>query len=320
MDNGKSDKKPKLGISACLTGEPVRFNGGHKRDQWLMSQVGPIVEWTPVCPELQMGLGAPRESMRLVRSTDGIRLIGNKTQQDYTELAQTAAATILKRLPADLDGFILKNGSPSCGVERVKVYDKNGSPFPVGQGFFAQALQVAYPNLPIIEEGRLHNQHFREHYFTQVFTNYRLKQVPPVARELQKFHRQHKYLLLAHHETLMRQLGRIAADCGTTSDQSIEQSLQQYRELFAQALKKAPTLNSRTNALQHMYGHVKKKLSDKKRNHLTQLIDRFRTGEIPYFTVLTLLWHEFDHFEVDYCIEQELFQPHPQELRLMNVI
>ncbi len=205
----------RIGVSSCLLGQKVRFDGGHKRDAFLVDTFGEFVEWVPVCPELEVGMGLPREAIRLVRSDSGIRLVGVRSATDHTEsMTRYSARRVEKLARENLDGYILKKDSPSCGMERVKVYDPNGSPARTGRGLFAEALLARFPLLPVEEEGRLSDPRLRDNFIERVFAYRRLRDLF-VGRwttgALVKFHTAHKLTLLAHSPAAYKTLGQLVA-------------------------------------------------------------------------------------------------------------
>src|SRR6476646_5012392 len=208
-------ERVRLGISACLLGEPVRFDGGHKRDPFLVESLGPFVDWVPVCREVESGLDAPRESMRLVQADGRIRLLTNKTARDHTTRMQGYARRRVEEL-ADGDhcGFVLKKDSPTCGLERVKVYGGAGMPAKSGRGLFADALVTRFPLLPVEEEGRLNDPRLRENFIERVFAYRRLAKLFASRwsmGDVVRFHTIHKLTLMAHRPESYQRLGRLVA-------------------------------------------------------------------------------------------------------------
>ena len=209
------DTKPKLGISACLLGQKVRFDGGHKREQFLTDLFGRFVEWIPICPEVEVGMGVPRESVRLVGTPSNPKMIAEKSGRDWTAaMSQFAAKRLRDMAEISLSGYVLKKNSPSCGMERVRVYSSKGMPERQGRGLFAAALMKQWPLLPVEEEGRLNDLKLRENFIERVFAYHRWQQASAERKSLGalvRFHTRHKYLLLAHSQRHYRQLGRLVA-------------------------------------------------------------------------------------------------------------
>ncbi|MEM7235775.1 MAG: DUF523 and DUF1722 domain-containing protein, partial [Planctomycetota bacterium] len=241
----------RIGISACLLGDKVRFDGGHKRDGFLTSTVSEFVDFVPVCPEVDIGLGTPREAIRLLRAADGPRLVGVKSGNDHTDAMRKYAkskARELKKLA--LCGFIVKRDSPSCGLERVRIYDKNGSPSKDGQGLFTRDLVTSNPYLPVEEEGRLNDPRLRENFFERVFAYRRLRTLFGqrwTLGSLVEFHTREKMFLLAHDPKTYRELGRLVAEAKQLERTALRDS---YEELFMLALSKKASTAKNTNVLQ----------------------------------------------------------------------
>jgi uncharacterized protein YbgA (DUF1722 family)/uncharacterized protein YbbK (DUF523 family) len=314
-----ADRPLRLGISACLLGEPVRYDGGHKRDFFLVEALGRFVEWVPVCPELESGLGVPRESMRLTRVDDGIRLVTVKTGQDQTATLDRYTVRKLEELAdRDLCGFVLKKGSPSCGLERVRVYSPAGMPLKSGRGVFAAALVERFPNLPVEEEGRLTDPRLRENFIECIFA-YRALTDLFAARwtigQLVQFHTAHKLTLLAHVPTAYQRLGRLVAG---SKDVPRSELQERYSAAFMSALRTVATPRRHTNVLQHMLGYFKHSLDPSDRAELLRLIESYAAGQVPLIVPLTMFDHHIRRCEVSYLAGQVYLHPHPSELMLRN--
>lgn len=307
--------KPILGISSCVLGKEVRYNGAHKRDDWVVKDLGKWVQWHSVCPEMEMGLGVPRESMRLKRLQPKgmIRLVGNQTQKDFTSLAVKTAKEMVSKLPSTLNGYILKNRSPSCGFEKVKVYDHNNSPHSIGVGFFAKELVKRFPQLPIIEEGRLKNPHFREHFVTRVFAHSLIHCLPSKVSQIQKFHESYKFVIQAHHEVSLRKLGKIAAN---SSKENPSEVLKKYQKEFLYALEQPTTSKKRANVIQHIYGFIKDRVNPREKKSILEQIEQYRKGKLPYVALVTLVRHAIQSHGAPYIENQRFFFPYPEELNL----
>jgi len=315
-------KPVKIGISACLLGEEVRFDGGHKRDRFLTDMLGPHVEWVPVCPEVEMGLGTPRESMRLVAAEGrGLRMITTRTGIDHTDGMNRWARRRLGELARDqpdLCGYVLKKDSPSCGMERVKVYGHAGAPTRDGRGLFAAALLRRFPSLPVEEEGRLGDARLRENFIERVFAYRRIKDLFGARwslGDLVRFHTAHKMSLLAHSTVKYNQLGQLVAGARAIPRPSLRQ---QYEDLFMATLALIATPKRHANVLTHMLGHLKKLLDAESRQELLQTIEDYRLGVVPLIVPLTLLRHHVRAHRVAYLAEQVYLDPHPRELMLRN--
>jgi uncharacterized protein YbgA (DUF1722 family)/uncharacterized protein YbbK (DUF523 family) len=309
----------RLGISACLLGQPVRFDGGHKRDPFLTTGLGPFVEWVPVCPEDESGLGTPREAMRLVRGDAGLRLLTVRSRRDVTEKLTAYSAVRVRELATlGLDGFVLKKDSPSCGLTRTKVYSENGVPVRAGRGLFAEALCKALPTLPMEEEGRLCDPAIREHFIERVFAHHRLRQLirrGPSIGDLVQFHTRHKLLLLAHAPARYAELGRLVARAGS---RSVERLTVEYAQPFMAALATAVTRGRHVNVLQHVIGYFRGLLSSAARHDLAATIAAYQRGVVPLVVPMRLVTHYATLHDVRYLREQVYFDPYPDDLMLRN--
>lgn len=309
----------RIGISACLLGQPVRFDGGHKRDPFLTDVLGPFVEWVPVCPEEEAGFGTPRETMRLVNREGQLRLVTTRTDVDLTTRMTRFAKSRAKALAAaNLDGFVLKKDSPSCGMERVKVYDQHMAPARSGRGLFAEALLAACPHLPVEEEGRLSDPRLRENFIERVFAYARLKalfETRWTVGTLVAFHTAHKLTLMAHSVTAYRELGRLVAGAKAMPRAELQAA---YTAGFMAALTTLATTRKHTNALQHMAGYFKDTLDAASKAELHQAITDYRLGLLPLIVPITLIRHHVRTHGVAYLDGQTYLAPHPKELMLRN--
>ena len=308
----------RIGVSACLLGEEVRFDGGHKRDTFLTKVLGPHVEFVPVCPEVEIGLGTPRETLRLVRHGHSVRMVTTRTGIDHTEGMKTWSAKRLAELEGEnLSGYVLKKDSPSCGMERVKTYG-DGMPARDGRGIFADALLRHMPLLPVEEEGRLTDPTLRENFIERVFAYRRLVTLfrsrwSPGA--LVRFHTAHKMSLLSHSTTAYTELGQLVARAGVMARGELRGN---YAALFMKTLGIPATRARHTNVLHHMAGHLKKLVDGDSRAELAGCIDEYRTGLVPLIVPLTLIRHHVRRHRVTYLEGQVYLEPHPRELMLRN--
>ncbi len=310
----------RIGISSCLLGDEVRFDGGHKRDPFLTGTLAPYVEWVRVCPEVEVGMGVPREPVRLVNAGGDTRMIATRTSIDHTDSMRAYAARRTRELESEsLRGYVLKTDSPSCGMERVKVYDgQGGSPLRTGVGLYAAALKARFPALPIEEEGRLQDPVLRENFIERVFAYDRLRALFDgrwTLESLIAFHTAHKMTLLAHSTTAYRELGRLVASGRTLPRAELRR---RYEQLFMQTLARPGTTARHTNVLMHMAGHLKKVLDDGSRRELAESIDEYRRALVPLIVPLTLLRHHVRAHGVAYLAGQTYLDPHPRELMLRN--
>ena len=315
----QEDRPIRVGISACLLGEEVRYDGGHKRDSFLADTFGRFVEWVPVCPEVEAGFGTPREAMRLVQPGDGIRLLTVKSGVDVTGPLDRAVAQRLRTLPAqDLSGYILKKNSPSCGLMRVKVYEPSGVSSTPGRGLFAAALTSRFPHLPVEEEGRLSDPRLRENFIERVFAYSRLRGVFVkgwTVASLMRFHAAHKLILMAQSPRATTALGRLAAEARTLGRAETER---RYSDGFMEALALMATPRRHTNVLQHIAGYFKRLLDADSRQELATTIEDYRLGLVPLIVPITLIRHHVRAHRVSYLVDQLYLAPHPKELMLRN--
>jgi len=313
--------KLRLGVSACLLGNEVRYDGGHKRQPFLTDLLAPFVEWVPVCPEVEAGFGTPREAMRLVRDHrdhDDVRLLTVRTKRDVTwQLQQAVSARVRQLASLDLDGYVLKKDSPSCGLFRVKVYGESGMGERTGRGFFAADLADAQPLLPLEEEGRLGDPKLREAFIERVFAYRRLRELgaaPRRAGDLMRFHARHKLLVLAHAPAAYARLGRLVAGAKGRVARAL---FDRYATGFMEALAVPATRGRHVNVLQHMAGYFDAADAGSRRELAATIADYGR-GLVPLVVPLTLIAHHARRYEVSYLLEQVYLQPHPKELMLRN--
>lgn len=313
------EEKIRLGVSACLLGEKVRFDGGHKLDHFLTGTLGRFVEYVPVCPEVEMGLPTPRETLRLVGEADAQRLVFSKSGEDVTERMQAWAKTRVAELEKeDLCGFVFKAKSPSSGMERVKLYDRNGVPNKQGVGLFARAFMEHFPLLPVEEDGRLHDPRLRENFIETIFVLKRWREALALGvkrRVLVDFHTRHKLLLLSHSPEIYRQLGKLVAAGAGGEEQVLFES---YLALLIKGLRLQATVAKHVNVLQHVLGYFKKQLSSDEKQETLQVIEDYRTLRIPLIVPITLLNHFVRKYDQPYLQQQVYLNPHPLELQLRN--
>ena len=312
-------EKIRLGISACLLGAEVRYDGGHKRDAFLAETLGPFVEWVPVCPEVEIGLGVPRDTLRLVGDAAAPRLVVQKTGEDLSARMRRYARGRTEELAAlGLHGYVLKRASPSCGLFRVRVHGDRGTTVGAGRGLFAAALAERLPLLPVEEEGRLGDPGLRESFIERVFAAARwqaLRRRRPGPRDLVAFHAAHKYAVLAHSPRHYAALGRLVASAGRVLTDA---ALDAYGALLMEALAVRATRPRHVNALQHMAGFFKRQLGPDERAELGEVIEEYRGGLVPLVVPITLIRHHVRRFGVSYLGDQVYLRPHPKELMLRN--
>lgn len=309
----------KIGISSCLLGNHVRYDGGHKLDRFLTDTLGAFVEYVPVCPEAECGLGIPREAMRLEGDIEDPRLMTVKTKKDITKkMKQWSKGRVKELEKEDLCGFIFKSRSPSSGMERVKVYNEKGMPVQKGTGLFAKEFMNRFPLIPAEDEGRLHDPGLRENFIERIFALKRWRDITRgknTAGKLVKFHTENKLLLFSHSEKHYREMGRAVAGAG---ENNIEEVFAAYERTMLDALKLRATPGKQTNVLMHMMGYFKKRLSPDEKQELLEKIGEYRDGFIPLIVPVTLITHYVRKYDEPYLKSQTYLNPHPVELRLRN--
>lgn len=310
----------RLGISSCLLGEEVRWDAGHKKDAFLTGTLGPFVEWVPVCPELEMGLGVPREPIRLQGDPASPRLVGSRSGEDHTDAMQRFAQRRARDLASlDLCGYVLKKSSPSCGMERVKVYDRPDAPGTrKGVGAFARVLMETMPHLPVEEEGRLEDAGLRENFITRVFAFRRWRDLLEGEWSLGRlvaFHSDQKLLLMAHSPAHYTSMGRLVAGAKGKKPTALKR---EYEEAYMEALRHAATPRKNTNVLFHAMGYFKKRLTPDEKQEMIEAIESYHRRLVPLIVPLTLLRHYVRRYEEPWLVRQVWLNPHPAELMLRN--
>jgi uncharacterized protein YbgA (DUF1722 family)/uncharacterized protein YbbK (DUF523 family) len=310
----------KVLVSACLLGEKVRFDGGHKRDLFLNETLGPFVEWVRVCPEVDCGLPVPREAMRLVGDPKHPRLVTNRTGIDHTARMEGWAKERLEELSGfDLCGYICKKDSPSSGMERVKVYGcGDGIPARTGAGIFTRMFMERFPRIPVEEEGRLTDPVLREMFVERVFCLRRFRDLlaRPLARgALVDFHTDHKLLLLSHDRRHYEEMGRLVAGAKNLPVGTLYRT---YEEIFMAALAHKATPKKCADVLSHMMGYFRKMLSTTEKQEMIEVIDQYRLRLVPLVVPVTLIRHYVRKYDVAYLARQVFLHPHPVELMLRN--
>ncbi|MGV9773897.1 YbgA family protein [Streptosporangium sp. NPDC003464] len=308
--------RPRVAVSSCLVGELVRFNGGHSRDRFLSGELDPYVDWVRICPEVEIGLGAPRESLRLERSPRGPRLVTRKTGVDLTDRMASLAAGRAGAL--DVDGYVFKSRSPSCGVHGVPLYAGDTAVDRKGRGVFAARILDAHPLLPVEDEGRLNDALLRETFVERIFAQARLRALLEDdwrARDLVAFHSRHKMQLLAHDPAVYREAGRVVARAGLRPREELAAD---YARAFGTAFARKASIGRHVNVLQHCMGMVSDALDRTRRADLAEVIASYQAGQVALSVPATLIRHHARGAAAAYLRDQTYFSPYPQELRLRN--
>jgi uncharacterized protein YbgA (DUF1722 family)/uncharacterized protein YbbK (DUF523 family) len=312
-------EKIKLGISTCLLGENVRYDGGHKLDRFLTETLGQYVEYVPVCPEVECGLTIPRESMHLQGDPEAPRLITSRTKQDMTErMVSWTKRRVVELEKENLCGFIFKSDSPSSGMERVRVYNEKGMPVKKGIGMFARIFMEHFPLLPTEDEGRLQDPKLRENFIERIFTLKRWREVlrrKESRGNLVDFHTQYKLLILSHSPKHYQIMGKLVAK---TKEIPLKDLYQQYQDILMEALKTKTTPKKNANVLMHMMGYFREELSSDEKKELLEVIENYRQEVIPLIVPITLVNHYVRKYDQPYLKQQIYLNPHPLELQLRN--
>ncbi len=312
-------EKITIGISSCLLGNSVRYDGGHKWDRYITDTLGVYFDWVPVCPEVEYGLPIPRESLRLVGDPASPRIVTTRTGVDHTDGMLRWAHDKLRELErGDLCGFIFKSRSPSSGIGGIKVYSASGMPSHKGTGIFGGAFMRHFPLVPVIDDGRLHDPQLRENFIERVFVYRRWKEflaTDPSVRDLIAFHTEHKLLILSHSPRHLSTLGKLVA---AAKHQDRKELLTQYIELLMEGLHFIATVKKNTNVLLHIAGYFKKSLPADDRQELLGIIDQYHRKYVPLIVPIVVVNHYVRKFDEPYLQKQYYLHPHPLELMLRN--
>jgi uncharacterized protein YbgA (DUF1722 family)/uncharacterized protein YbbK (DUF523 family) len=309
----------KIGISSCLLGNKVRYDGGHSHDRYLTQTLGLFTEYVPVCPEVECGMPIPREAVRLVGPTENPRLVTQKTAVDKTDQMKTWIKGRLEELAKeDLCGFIFKSKSPSSGLYRVRVYGDDCNVRKNGTGLFAKAFTKAFPRIPVEEAGRLNDPKLRENFIENIFSLQRWRQLfdhPLTLGGLLEFHTQNKLLILSHNQDIYRKMGKLVAQ-GKSDEFPL--LINNYEDLLLNVLRLPTTVKKNINVLQHIMGYFKKNLSHDEKQELLSVFDQYRSGYVPIIVPITLINHYVRKYDQPWLKTQTYLNPHPFELKLRN--
>lgn len=312
-------EKIRIGVSACLLGQNVRYDGGHQRDRYITDTLDRWFEWVPVCPEVEYGLPIPREAMRLIGDPETPRLVTIRTRIDHTDGMLSWADKRLEALAAeDLCGFIFKSRSPSSGMAAVKVYPETGMAVKKGVGIFAGAFMRRFPLLPVEEDGRLNDPALRENFIERIFVYRRWRELERRnggMKELVAFHAEHKLLILSHSPKHLTILGRLVANPDQMKPAALRE---EYFQNLMEGLRLTATVRKQTNVLEHMAGYFKKKLTPDEKKELGEVIGNYHQGLLPLIVPVTLIAHYVRLYGEPYLQKQIYLHPHPIELMLRN--
>lgn len=313
-------EKIPVGISSCLLGEEVRFDGGHKQDSYILGTLANYFTFQPVCPEVAIGLPIPRPPIRLVQYEEGIHVVGVKDPSvDVTDRLHDYGRKMASEMNG-ISGFIFKRASPSCGMERVKVYAPDGRSIDKAAGAFAEEIKKGQPLLPTEEEGRLGDPGLRENFIMRVFVYHRWQQLIAggiTPQKLIDFHSDHKYLVMAHNQSAYKRMGKMLANAG--KEHLRELAAEYVTELMSALARPAPR-RQHVNVLQHLLGYLKNQLDAEDKAEMLEVIEHYRDGIVPLVVPITLLKHHFRRHPHEYIERQVYLSPHPHELMLRNLI
>ncbi|QPJ64685.1 MAG: DUF523 and DUF1722 domain-containing protein [Candidatus Nitrohelix vancouverensis] len=312
--------KIKIGVSSCLVGEKVRWNGDHKQDRFVREMLGAYFEYVPVCPEVEVGMGVPRETVALYGELDSPKMISKKSRKDWTKPMRSYLKDRINGLSDDaLCGYIFKSKSPSCGLGRVPVYTEMGSAkVRHGPGMFADAFMKAFPLIPVEDEGRLNDARLRENFIVRVFCYQRLQSLMReglALKSLVRFHTQHKFLLLSYSRKHYDALGQLV---GNPKSVPRRELFSRYGELFMETLQLKSTPKKNTDVLLHMMGFFKTILSKEEKEDILNVIHDYRNELLPLIVPVTLIRHQVSKHNIEYLKDQVYLNPHPKELMLRN--
>jgi uncharacterized protein YbgA (DUF1722 family)/uncharacterized protein YbbK (DUF523 family) len=310
----------RIATSSCLLGQEVRYDGAHKLNGYMARSLSDYFEFVPFCPEVAIGLGIPRKPIRLMKRDGEVRVVGTEdAEMDVTDRLVAYGEKVAPQL-GGISGYIFKKGSPSCGMERVKVYSEAGYPVESAAGKYAETIMRVVPELPVEEEGRLMDSRLRENFIERVFIYYRWQQLVEqglTPAGLVDFHTRHKFNVMAHDEPAYRDLGRLVADAGKGD---IQELATRYLGILMAALIKVATPKMHANVLMHIMGFVKQHLDSEDKKELLELIDAYRVEQVPLIVPVTLIKHYLRRFPDPYMDQQYYLSPHPKELMLRNHI
>ncbi len=313
--------KIRVGVSSCLLGNQVRYDGGHKHDRYITDTLGKYFDFIPVCPEVECGLPIPREAMRLLGDPEAPRLVTSRSGIDLTgKMLSYCDSRVSELENSDLCAFIFKKDSPSSGLHKVKIYHESGHSQKNGRGLFAAAFTDHFPLLPVEEEGRLNDPGLRENFIEKVFCYYRWKsflQQKPDYKALINFHTTHKLQLMSHSPKHLSRMGKLVASGKDIPEETL---LTEYQADLMEAMSLKATVKKNVNVLYHIAGYFKKLISSDEKNELISLIESYANHEAPLVVPLTLANHFIRKYDASYLQNQTYLEPHPSELMLRNQV
>lgn len=317
MDKADGKGKIAVGVSSCLLGERVRYDGQHKLDRFIRDTLGKYFHYVPVCPEVECGLPTPRESMHLAGPLESPRLVTSKTKVDYTDLMERWAREKVMELGKEaLCGFIFKTRSPSSGMRQISVFGDDGVARKQGVGIFARIFMERFPLIPVEDDGRLHDPVLRENFIERIFTYKRYRECIEKGKRLGnlvRFHTGHKLLILSHSPEHYRKMGKLVAEGKGLSSSIL---FERYQSLLLHAMSRKATKTKNINVLQHILGYFKKVLTPDEKVEMLELMENYKSGLLPLIVPITLVNHYVRKYDQSYLKEQYYLNPHPLELKL----
>ena len=310
----------KIGISSCLLGTMCRYDGGHSKDKFILDEIGKYFEFIPFCPE-KMIFTTPREAIRLVKIDGDIKVKTSNTNVDVTTQVKNISKELVNQIQeSELCGFIFKSKSPTCGMERVKIYpnEKKGQSENVGVGLFAKEVKEKYPLLPTEEEGRLGDAWLRENFLMQIFAYkdiFNFLKNEPSFKKLIDFHTSYKYLIYSKSHVSYKKLGNIVANHDKLS---LQKTLEDYKICFLETIYEKGTISNTYNVLLHIFGYFKKLISKDEKDHILESFEEFRKEIIPLIAVIKILNLYVKKFDIEYLQTQKFLNPYPKELALRS--
>lgn len=304
--------KPRLVLSKCVNFAACRYNG-LMINSAVVEKLKDYVEFITVCPEVEIGLPIPRESIRLMRQDDEVRLVKSMSGEDFTDKMISFSQDFVGKLE-DIDGFILKSRSPSCGMKDVKLYSGIGKIPAISTksvGLFAQEVFKTYGHLAIEDEGRLTNLQIREHFLTRIYTLAEFRHLPRTMKDLVDFHASNKYLFMAYNQTKLKEAGKIVAN---HEKLPVSDVFARYQDKLYQIFQKAANISTNINVLMHIFGYFSKDLNSDEKAHFLEQLDLYRQKKIPLIVVVTILNSWLMRFKQAYLAKQRYFNPFPKEL------
>lgn len=310
--------KPSILVSSCILGENVRYDGGNKLDSYISTHLAKYIDFKMTCPELLMGMGVPREPVNIVLDeNNNKKMISIKTKVDYTDKALVVSEKIIEDFGHSISGAILQKKSPSCGVERVKVYNKDDKELfhlnneDIRRGLFAEILMSKKPELPVIDSGRFQDMFYRENFFRRVYAYNRFFEIEHSIKELQTFHSRYKFILMEYDQNKMRELGKI---CSSKNEKTIELVFESYKKIFFKTIEKPPQTKNRVNVFYHLLGFLKNELSFDEKLIIHKMIEDYKVGVLPYLVPLKMIEFLVLKYEQYYLKGHYYFAPFPLEM------